>query len=73
MLYIQVKSERDPAALAELIASTQSEPAADSKVAIEAKLLREHQEQEALTRPSWETLDTVNFGKLDDENDWTDL
>jgi len=73
MLYIQVKSERDPRVLAELIASTQSEPPADSKVAVEAKLLREHQEQEAASRPSWETLDTVNFGKLDDENDWTDL
>jgi hypothetical protein len=37
-----------------------------------AKQLRE-QEQAARERPSWQTLDTVNFKKLDPENDWTDL
>jgi hypothetical protein len=73
MLYIQVKSERDPRVLAELIASTQHETPADSKIAVEARMLREHQEQEELARPSWQTLDTVNFQKLDDDNDWTDL
>jgi hypothetical protein len=73
MLHIQVKSERGPRVLAELIASTQSETPVDSRVAVEAKLLRDHQEHEARMRPSWETLDTVNFGKLDDENDWSDL
>jgi hypothetical protein len=72
MLSIHVKA-CDPRVLAELIASTQSETPVDSKVAVEAKLLREHQAQEAATRPSWETLDTVNFGKLDDDNDWSDL
>jgi hypothetical protein len=74
MIYIQVKSDRDPTVLAELIASTQSEsPVSDPKLAIEAKMVREHQEQVERDRPSWQTLDTVNFQKLDDDNNWSDL
>ena len=74
MIYIQVKSDRDPRILAELIASTQGEsPVSDPKVAVEAKMVRDHQEQVERDRPSWQTLDTVNFQKLDDDNNWSDL
>lgn len=73
MLYIQIKSDRDPRVLADLIASTESEQPVDPKVEVEAKLVREHQAQAERDRPSWQTLDTVNFQKLDDDNDWTDI
>lgn len=73
MIYIQVKSDRDPRVLAQLIASTQSAAPVDPKLAVEATMLREHQAQAERDRPSWQTLDTVNFQKIDDDNDWTDL
>jgi hypothetical protein len=73
MLYIQVKDGRDPRVLAELIAATEPEHAVDPKVAIEAKLVRAHQEQEQAARPNRHEIETVNFQTLDDDNDWTDL
>ena len=74
MIYIQVKSDRDPQVLAELIASTQGDARpSDPKLAEDAKLVREHQEQVERDRPSWQTLDTTNFQKLDDDNNWSDL
>ena len=74
MIYIQVKSDRDPQVLAELIASGQSREApVDPKVEVEAKMLRAHQDEAERQRPSWQALDTVNFQKLDDDNDWTDI
>ena len=74
MIHVQVKSEKDPQALADLIASTQSDEAViDQKLAVEATLLRHHQQQAEAARPSRQELDTVDFAKLDADNDWTDL
>ena len=73
MLYIQVKSGRDPRVLAELIASTQHHKRVDPRLAVEARLLREHQEQAERDRAPWQSLETLNFQKLDDDNDWTEL
>ena len=73
MLYIQVKSGRDPRVLAELIASTQGKPVVDPKLVVEAQLLREVQEHAEHDRPSRDEVETVNFTKLDDANDWTDI
>ena len=73
MLHIQVKSKRDPHVLAELIAASEPDAQVDPKLAVEAKLIREQRDYEERTRPSLHQLDTMNFHKLDDENDWTDL
>jgi len=73
MIYIQVKSGRDPRVLADLIASTENGAAVDPKLEIEAAMLRAHQEQAVRERPTRENMETVNFSKLDEDNDWTDL
>lgn len=73
MLEVQVKAANAPRVLAELIRSTQNEPEVNPEIAAEARLVREHQAQAAQDRPSWTTLDTVDFHKLDAENDWTDV
>jgi hypothetical protein len=74
MLYIQIKADRDPKALAELIAASQeSSSPVDPKLEVEAAMLRDHQEQVERDRPSCHEIETVNFHKLDDDNDWTDL
>ena len=73
MLEVQVKAANAPRVLAELIRSTQNEPGVHPEIEAEARLVREHQAQAAQDRPSWQTLDTVDFHKLDAENDWTDV
>lgn len=73
MIHIQVKAENDPSVLAELIASTQGESRVDPKLAVEAELLRELQAQAERNRLPHEAIETVNFTKLDDDTDWTDV
>jgi hypothetical protein len=73
MLYIQVKSDRDPHVLAELIASTQDPQATSQHVAPESQFVRDFIAQETQARPAHDELETVNFQRLDDENDWTDV
>jgi hypothetical protein len=73
MLEVQVKAANAPRVLAELIRSTQNEPGVNPEIETEARLVREHQAQAAQDRPSWTTLDTVDFAKLDVENDWTEV
>ncbi len=73
MIYIQVKSERDPRVLADLIAQTHGTAAVDDKLAVEANLVREVRQHLERERPSREELETVNFQRLDSENDWTDI
>jgi hypothetical protein len=73
MIYVQVKADRDPRVLADLIASTHGDREIDPKLAVDVRLVqavRQHLEAE---RPAREDLDTVNFQRLDDDNDWTDL
>lgn len=76
MIDIQIQAGGDPDALAELIASTlhgHIAPHPESDLAAVGKLVREHQEQEEAKRPSRQQLETVNFAKIDDENDWSDV
>jgi CelD/BcsL family acetyltransferase involved in cellulose biosynthesis len=73
MLQVQVTSNDSPRILAELIRSTQNEPGASPEIEAQARLVRETQAQAAQDRPSWTTLDTVDFQLLDPENDWTEV
>jgi hypothetical protein len=73
MIDIQIETGGDTKTLAELIASTHGEEITDVKLAQVATLLRAHQAEVERTRPSWQQLDTVNFHKLDDDNDWSDV
>ena len=73
MTHVQVTSDQAPQALADLIASTLGEETLDPKLAIEASMIRDHQRQAERDRPSLQEIDTVDFTKLDADNDWTDL
>jgi hypothetical protein len=73
MIDIQIKAGGDPGALAQMIASTHGEDVRDPAVAQVATLVREHQEQTERTRPSRNELETVDFDKLDADNDWSDV
>jgi hypothetical protein len=73
MIDIQIKADRDRNALAQMIASTHGEDVRDAAVAQVATLVREHQEETERTRPSRNELETVDFGKLDPDDDWSDV
>ena len=74
MIEIEIKTERDPRALAELIDSAvNGQPGESASVTEIGKQVREVQERQELARGSWTDLDTVNFATLDPENDWSDL
>ena len=74
MISIRVKADRDPSVLADLIETTQT--AAGSGTALptpDDELLRALIAQQVAEPPSHHELDTVDFQRLDDENDWTDV
>ena len=75
MIHIQVKSDRDPRVLADLIAQAHGTAEVDGneKLAVEANLVREVRQHLEATRTPRQELETVNFQRLDTENDWTDL
>ena len=76
MIDIHVDSEGEPQVLAELIASTlhgHIAPDPQSLLAAVGKLVRVQQELAELARPTRQQLETVNFAKIDDETDWTDV
>ena len=73
MIYIQVKSDRDPRVLADLIAQAHGTAAVDDKLAVEANLVKEVRQAIEAERTPRQELETVNFSRLDSENDWTDL
>jgi hypothetical protein len=76
MIDIRIESDGDPQALADLISSTLHglvAPEPESNLAAVGKLVREHQEQAEQERPSREQIDTVNFAKIDDDLDWSDV
>ncbi len=58
MIDIRVKADGDPRVLEKLLRS---------------KLVREVQLQNVRTRPTRDEVETVNFRRLDTENDWTDV
>jgi hypothetical protein len=70
MMKVEIKTEKDPHALAELISAVNGQPAADASVKAAGEKVREAQEQ---GRPSWADAATVNFATLDEENDWSDV
>ena len=73
MIEVKIKA-RDPRLLAELIASSQGEPtSASAEVAGPAALVRAHHELADRRRPSRHEIETVNFAKLDDDGDWSDI
>ena len=37
------------------------------------RMVRAEQEQAERTRPSWQDMTTVDFARLDDHDDWTDV
>jgi hypothetical protein len=71
MINIQVTAEGDPRALADLIESTQAAPT--DQRASQGDFVREFIAQQDAERPSHDEIDTVNFQRLDDDNDWTDV
>jgi hypothetical protein len=76
MIDIRIKAGGDPQVLAELISTTvYGVPAAeaDAELNTVGKLVREQQEQDEQRRPSREQIETVDFAKIDDELDWSDL
>lgn len=73
MLQVQVTARDAPRVLAELIRCTQNEPGVHPEIEAQARLVRAAQAQAAQDRPSWTTLDTVDFELLDPENDWTEV
>lgn len=73
---IDVQIEGGDQHLAELIASTlHGHPVPDpSSSAVEAgRFVRQQQEEDEVSRPSREQIQTVNFALIDDEADWTDV
>ena len=76
MIDIEIKSDGDAEVLAEMIASTlhgHISPDPDSDMAAVGKFVRDQQEQAERERPSRDEIETVNFSKLDDELDFSDL
>jgi hypothetical protein len=76
MIDIQIRGDGNPQVLADLIASTlHGHPVPDpsSDLAAVGKLVREQIEQAEARRPSREQIETVDFAKIDDETDWSDL
>ena len=76
MTDIEIKAGDKPAALAELIASTlhgHIAPDPLSAAATLGRLVRRSQELAEQARPSRNDAETVNFAKLDDDNDWSNV
>jgi hypothetical protein len=74
MIEIEIKTDKDPQGLAELIASAvHGQPGESASVTEAGKQVRDVQERQELARGSWTELETVNFATLDPENDWSDV
>jgi hypothetical protein len=76
MIEVQIESGGNPEMLADLIASTLHGhviPEPESSLAQVGKLIREQQERVEEQRPSRQQVETVNFSKIDDEQDWTEV
>ena len=76
MTDIEIKAGDKPDELAELIASTlhgHIAPNPESGAATLGKLVRRQQELAEQARPSRHDIATVDFTKIDDENDWSNV
>jgi hypothetical protein len=76
MIEIHVDGDDEPEVLADLIASTlhgNLVPDPQSDLATVGKLVREQLEEDERRRPSREQAETVDFAKIDDETDWSDV
>ena len=65
----EIKAGRDPWELAQLIQSLEDQAASD----LRAQLVLEQRDREQAKRPHWQEMETVDFAKLDDDNDWSDV
>lgn len=73
MIEIEVRGQ-DPKALAELIASTlHGMPVSDASMVETGKMVRAQQEDDEAKRPSLHDMQTVNFEKIDEDCDWTEV
>ena len=71
-----VDGDDEPEVLADLIASTlhgHLVPDPQSDLAQVGKLVREQLEEQERRRPPRDKAETVDFAKIDDETDWSDL
>jgi hypothetical protein len=76
MIDIHVTGDGEPQVLADLIASTlygHIVPDPQSDLAAVGKLVREEQERTEEKRLSRQQIETVDFAKIDDELDWSDV
>jgi len=73
MIEISVKTNRNPRVLAELIASMHGDDVNDQDVAQATAVVKNQQAAVADARPSWQQDETLDFKKLDDDNDWSDV
>lgn len=75
VIEIQVQGD-DPQVFAELVASTlYGHPVAepDPTLACTGQLVREQQEEAERNRPSRNAMETVDFARLEPDEDWTDV
>ncbi len=73
MIDIRIQTGGDPGSLAELIASTQGEDIDDPRLAELGTIVRTQRVEAAVEREPWPSAQTVDFVKLDPDNDWTDV
>jgi hypothetical protein len=68
-----VIAARDPQALADLIDATLYGRPANEELTCVGKIVRDEQEADEDRRSPWDALATVDFKKLDDDHDWSDV
>ena len=74
MISIRVKADRDPSVLADLIESaTQTAEGSGTMPTPDDELLRALIAQQVTEPPPHDQIETVDFQRLDTENDWTDV
>jgi hypothetical protein len=73
MIEVKVKSRREPRALAELIVSTLYDRPMDPQLAVAGDLVLAQKEAADAGLPTRDELPTVNFAKIDDDTDWSDV
>jgi hypothetical protein len=73
MIDIRIQTGGDPGSLAELIASTHGEAIENPRLAQLGTIVHAQRVEDEDTRQPWQLADTVDFIKLDADNDWTDV
>ncbi len=73
MIDIRIQTGGDPGSLADLIASTHGEDIDDPRLAQLGTIVQSQRIVAEGDREPWQSAETVDFVKLDVENDWTDV